>query len=402
MEVLCFIISEIDMRKPEFVSKGSDLISPLLRLLQTQYLPQAIRVLDNVMNTGGEANPMEKQHLRMSMAGGHSSRATKKQYSNTQSLFGIPEPSGWSIPMPAMHQQMTRANVHAVFYTCGSLEDEDATQVATPKIEFRQEEFPFSPVSDYRTATMTSEDTRGDSHIGELVMKLDSMDELFDDDDDTETLTDLPDSSMFGNHRYANHSYSDLHSAMDAREHLYDQQTAPILNKSLGSRNASVTSFTNTGFADVKLSPSRDPGVMTPAAFSSFASTAHPAPASSRPGLHSRSVTSPSAGNQYHHLSPALSSSTVDESNEAFSDDDFAAGRSNSATSGDKTFSLDHVIKQDTRSRFATRMRRLTGGGGDAKEKEKTREAIKQALQKSPQVPKVPDIYLVNPRSADP
>jgi hypothetical protein len=46
-------------------------------------------------------------------------------------------------------------------------------------------------------------------------------------------------------------------------------------------------------------------------------------------------------------------------------------------------------------------MRRLTGGGGDGKDGVKTREAIKQALQKSPQVPKVPDIYLVNPKSAD-
>jgi hypothetical protein len=401
MEVLCFIISEIDMRKPEFVSKGSDLISPLLRLLQTQYLPQAIRVLDNVMNTGGEANPMEKQHLRMSMAGGHSSRATKRQYSHTQSLFGIPDATGWSIPMPAMHSQLTRANVHAVFYTCGNLEDEEATQVATPKIEFRQEEFPFSPVSDYRTATMTSEDTRGDSHIGELVIKLDSMDGLFDDDDDTETLTDLPNSPIYGNSRYAKDSYSNLHSGMDAREHLYDQQTAPILNKSL-ARNASVTSF-NTGFTDVTLSPSRDLGIMTPAAFSSFTPTAPPVAVPSRSGLHYRSVTSPSAPNQYHyHLSPALSSSAVDESAEAFSDDDYAAGRNNSTTAGDKTFSLGHVIKQDTRSRFSSRMRRLTGGSGDPKEKEKAREAIKQGLQKSPQVPKVPDIYLVNPRSADP
>ena len=88
--------------------------------------------------------------------------------------------------------------------------------------------------------------------------------------------------------------------------------------------------------------------------------------------------------------------------NETFYDDDMAASRNNST---DKTFSLEHMIRpltQDTRSKIRSGMRRLTGGGGDAKEREKTREAIKQALQKSPQVPKVPDIYLVNPRSADP
>lgn len=412
MEVMCIIIPEIDMRKPEIASKGPDLISPLLRLLQTELCPQTLRVLDFVMNMTGAATPLEKQHLRMSIAGSHSSRATKKQYEKTQSLYGIPEETGWSIPIPAHHSHLTRANVHAVFYTCGNLEELDAAQVTTPKIEFRQEEFPFSPLSDYRTATMTSEDTRGDSHIGELVMKLDSLDDFFEDDDDTETLTDLPDSSIFGNSRYANGSYGNLHSTLDVRENLYDQQTAPILHKSL-TRNASVTSF-QSSYSDLKLSPARDPGVMTPGAFSSFTSAPTSAPTAataptqqpstilSRPGLHNRSVTSPSAPNQHQRLSPALSSAiAVDVDN--FSDDDLAIGRG--ASANDKTFNLENIIRpltQDTRSRIRSGMRRLTGGGGDPKEREKTREAIKQALQKSPQVPKVPDIYLVNPKSADP
>ena len=388
---------EIYMRKPEIAMKGPDLISPLLRLLQTEFCPQALSVLDFVMNVTGAATPFERQHLRMSIAGSHSSRTVRKQFEKTQSLYGIPEETGWSIPIPAHHSHLTRANVHAVFYTCGNLEDAEAAQVATPKIEFRQEEFPFSPLSDYRTATMTSEDTRGDSHIGELVMKLDSLDDFFEDDDDTETLTDLPHSSAFSNSRYVNGSY--VNGTLG--ENLYDQQTAPILHKSL-TRNGSVTSF-QSGFSDVKLSPARDPGVMTPAAFSTTAPTlANPM---GRPGLHSRSVTSPSAPNQNQRLSPSLSSAIVDEHGEPFSDDEMATGRSNSATAIDKSFSLDHVIRpltQDTRSRIRSGMRRLTGGGGDTKERDKTREAIKQALQKSPQVPKVPDIYLVNPKSADP
>ncbi|KAF2199893.1 hypothetical protein GQ43DRAFT_98776 [Delitschia confertaspora ATCC 74209] len=410
MEVLCVIIPEIDMRKPEIASKGPDLISPLLRLLQTEFCPQALRVLDFVMNMTGAATPLEKHHLRMSMAGSHSSRAIRKQYEKTQSLYGIPEDSGWSIPVPAQHSASTRNNVHAVFYTCGTVESLEESQVATPKVEFRQEDFPFSPMSDYRTATMTSEDTRGgDSHIGELVMKLDSLDDFFEDDDDTETLTDLPMSSAFS--RYTNGSYSTNSSfssssysngSLDVRENLYDQQTAPILHKSL-TRNASVTSF-QSGFTDLKLSPSRDPGVMTPGAFTSFTSATQ-APLSSglpsRPGLHSRSITSPSAP-QHQRISPSVSSTTLDENDEPFSDDDVATGRT---TTTDGKFSLEHMIRpltHDTRSRIRSGMRRLTGGGGDAKEREKTREAIKAALQKSPQVPKVPDIYLHNPKSADP
>ncbi|KAF2736143.1 cell morphogenesis protein-like protein [Polyplosphaeria fusca] len=402
MEVLCVIIPEIDMRKAEIASKGPDLISPLLRLLQTEFCPQALRVLDFVMNMTGVATPLEKHHLRMSMAGSNTSRAFKKQYEKTQSLYGIPEETGWSIPVPAHHSYLTRTNVHAVFYTCGNIEETDSAQVATPKIEFRQEEFPFSPVSEYRTATMTSEDTRGESHIGELVMKLDSLDDFFEDDDDTETLSDLPNSSAFGHSRYANGSYSSIN--LDVRENLYDQQTAPILHKSL-TRNASVTSFQSGFSTDPKFSPARDPAVMTPAAFSSFTSAPMISGVSTRPGLHSRSVTSPSAPNQHQRLSPGLSSALIDENGEPFSDDDMASGRSNSASAQEKGFSLENVIKpltQDTRSRIRSGMRRLTGGSQDAKEREKTREAIKQALQKSPQVPKVPDIYLHNPKSADP
>ncbi|RMZ72481.1 cell morphogenesis [Pyrenophora seminiperda CCB06] len=401
MEVLCILLPEIDMRRPDMAAKGSDLFSPLLRLLQTAYCPQALRVLDYVINLNmtSTLTPFDKQHIRMSMAGSHSTRGYKKQFEKTQSLYGIPEESGWSVPIPALHSQLTRANVHAVFYTCGHYNDLHESETETPQVEFRQEEFPFSPLSDYhRTATMTSEDTRGDSHIGELVMKLDSLDDFFEDDDDAETLTDLPNFSSSG--RYMNGSYSH-----DMRENLYDQQTAPILNKSL-TRNASVTSFQSGFISDVKLSPARDPGVMTPGAFSSFAAasanSALASSSSSRPGLHARSATSPSAPNQQPRISPSLSSTVLDEHGETFSDDEYAT-RSNS-TDKSGTFNLESVIKpvaHDTRSRFRNGMRRLTGGGGDSKEGAKTRDAIKLALQKSPQVPKVPDIYLVNPKSAD-
>jgi hypothetical protein len=401
MEVLCILIPEIEMRKPEIASKGPDLISPLLRLLQTEFCPQALRVLDFVINLNmtNAPTPSEKQHIRMSMAGSHSTRGYKKQFEKTQSLYGIPEESGWSIPMPAHHSHLTRANVHAVFYTCGNLEGADAPETATPKIEFRADEFPFSPLSDYRTATMTSEDTRGEGHIGDLVMKLDSLDDFFDDDDDdgdNETLTDLP--NFTSSHYHPNGSYTN--NTLNTRENLYDQQTAPILLKSL-TRNASVTSF-QSGFSTdhVKLSPARDPGVMTPGAFSSFTSTptASGPTSAPRPGLHARSVTSPSAPNQTQRVSPSLSTTALDEIGESFSDDDIRL------TPADRTFSLENMAKpvtHSTGSRIRNGMRRLAGGGGDGKEGTKTREAIKQALQKSPQVPKVPDIYLHNPKSSD-
>ncbi|KAF2672184.1 hypothetical protein BT63DRAFT_369466, partial [Microthyrium microscopicum] len=116
MEMLCSLIPQIDMKKSEIASKGPDLITPLLRLLQTEFCPQALNVLDNVV--GMNATPLEHKHIRMSMIGANSSRATRKEYEKTQSLYGIPEESGWAIPMPAIHMLATRNNVHSVFYTC--------------------------------------------------------------------------------------------------------------------------------------------------------------------------------------------------------------------------------------------------------------------------------------------
>jgi hypothetical protein len=388
MRLLCVLIPEMDMRKPEIALKGPDLISPLLRLLQTEFCPQALQVLDFVMNMTGTPTPLDRHHLRMSMAGSHSSRAFRKEYDKTQSLYGIPEETGWSIPIPAHHSASTRNNVHAVFYTCISPGYNNLSEVTTPTIEFRQEEFPFSPFPDYRTATMTSEDTRGDGHIGELVMKLDSLDDFFEDDD-AETLSELPSSGTLG--RFTT-------SQTDVRENVYDQQTLPILHKSL-TQNASVTSF-QSGFADAKVPASRDPGVMTPTLFTAPCNPPAPAPSGPlpRPGLHSRSVTSPSVNQR----TPPAYLMRTDEYEEPFSDDERSTGRTNPI---EKSFSLETMIRpltQDTRSRIRSSMRRLTGGGGDTKDKERTREAIRAALQKSPQVPKVPDIYLQNPKSADP
>ena len=100
-------------------SHGSDLISPLLRLLQTEFCMDALDVLDSIMTMSGSS--MDKHHLRMSMTR-PTSKAVRKEYERAQSLFGIPEDSGWAIPVPAKKTDSTRANIHASFYMCQSVE----------------------------------------------------------------------------------------------------------------------------------------------------------------------------------------------------------------------------------------------------------------------------------------
>jgi hypothetical protein len=164
MEILCVLIPEVDMRQPRASCYGPDLISPLLRLLQTDLCTQALDVLDHIMTVSG--NPLEKQHIRMSMTSS-SAREVRKEYDRTQSLYGIPESTGWSIPMPAVHSKTTRENVHAVFYTCADdPERMEAQAAATPEVEFQADEYRDSYFPNRRTATMKSVDTQNDGNMG--------------------------------------------------------------------------------------------------------------------------------------------------------------------------------------------------------------------------------------------
>ena len=89
---------------------GADLIAPLLRLLTTPEVEEALNVLD-IINTIHPDN-MDKDILRMTLG----SRQQFKEYENTKTLFGIPDAFGWSVPLPLESLQLTQTNVHSVFY----------------------------------------------------------------------------------------------------------------------------------------------------------------------------------------------------------------------------------------------------------------------------------------------
>ncbi|RDW69544.1 cell morphogenesis protein-like protein PAG1 [Coleophoma cylindrospora] len=365
MRILCALIPVIDMRKPEIASHGPDLISPLLRLLQSEFCLQALEVLDHIMTMTGTS--MDKHHLRMSMTRS-SSKAIKKEYERTQSLFGIPEESGWSIPVPAKHAETTRANVHAVFYMCQSAENLDTEPLPTPEVEFHVDDFQYGyfPPTE-RTETMMSDEGRGDGNIGDLVMKLDSLDDFFEDTLQSPT-SDGRSSRTITEAGFAGEGFES--------GAIYDEQTLPILTQSF-ARTSSAASFAN-GFADPQR---REPAnAMNPGAFS----------IGSRPGMHSRSVTSPSTSAGFPTLNYL---SDDDYPEEVFSDGD----DDRAAATGEGSFFLENMIKplaQGTR----IGMRRLTGGR--SRDNERHRDNLRAERRgmsqppKSPRVPKVPSEYL--------
>lgn len=383
------------MRRGEVTCHGPDLISPLLRLLQTDLCSRALQVMDHIMTVSG--NPMERHHLRMSMASSSSSRAIRKEYERIQSLYGIPEPTGWSIPMPATQSSITRHNVHAVFYTCAEVDLMEAQETAPTEVEFHADGYndTFFPM---RADTMNSIDTQMDGNMGDIVQKLDSLDDFFEETETTNsTLTTVSDPMLQG--------FSG--SYVDTSENRYDQQTAPILRKSL-ARTASTSSFHN-GLAESRLPNLRID--------SSNVTNTPPPSQGLRPVSHTRSITSPvnhlfSPTSNPQHPAPSMGFNesaffSDDEPEESMSDMDDRLTISKPAISHpmpptrsvtDGSHSLESMIRSG--------MRRLTGGAATNREKERQRELIRaqqRAMTQpigSPRVPKVPPEYLPsNPTS---
>ncbi|PKK71853.1 hypothetical protein RhiirC2_743771 [Rhizophagus irregularis] len=111
MIIIKMLLPHINTKREEFVNIGSELILPLLRLLQTQYSQDALEVLDETISISG--GPKDKQILRMSIA-----TRKRNNVEGTATLFGEPDDSGWAIPDRTTDMEATRENVHAVCYTC--------------------------------------------------------------------------------------------------------------------------------------------------------------------------------------------------------------------------------------------------------------------------------------------
>lgn len=225
MELLKAILPFVDTRRAEFAGVGADLISPLLRLLQTEYAQAGLEVLDKAIAIS--QGPKDRQVLRMSLG----NRTIRKEYEKTATLFGIPEESGWAVPMPASAASKTRANVHAVFYTCAvTLQSQEMPD----HVQFHMEDYAYHPPSD-RSETMLSVEG-GESSLGDMVSALHNLDVFFTEDVDLAT---TPTTAEYASEQ--------------APASVYDSRVAAILSRSL-ARTPSISSFTSPGF---DTSPSR-------------------------------------------------------------------------------------------------------------------------------------------------
>ncbi|KAF8962299.1 cell morphogenesis C-terminal-domain-containing protein [Flammula alnicola] len=114
MQVLKVLFQHRETRNPVELL-GSELLMPLLRLLETDLAPQALDVLEEPMAMSG-SGPAAKHVLRMSMHVGSFPPIPDPE--SVATVFGVPTESGWCVAQADALRQTCQSNVMAVFDTC--------------------------------------------------------------------------------------------------------------------------------------------------------------------------------------------------------------------------------------------------------------------------------------------
>ncbi|CCM04734.1 uncharacterized protein FIBRA_06922 [Fibroporia radiculosa] len=110
MQILKVLFQQRETRSPVDLL-GSELLMPLLRLLETDLASQALEVLDEPLQISG--GPAAKHVLRMSLY--HHLRADAKEVESVAEIFGIAQESGWCVPRTGSLREMCRSNISAIY-----------------------------------------------------------------------------------------------------------------------------------------------------------------------------------------------------------------------------------------------------------------------------------------------
>ncbi|KAI0032600.1 cell morphogenesis N-terminal-domain-containing protein [Vararia minispora EC-137] len=160
LQILKVLFQQRDTRHPIEVM-GSELLMPLLRLLETDLAPQALEVLEEPITVSSGGLPA-KQVLRMSMV--MKPLRKDREAESIGKFFGVPESSGWCVAQPEQRREMCRANVMAVFDTC--------------KVPSRPSQIDFEPEDVLHLA----EPDPLEDDLGNLVQNLHELSTFFQDD----------------------------------------------------------------------------------------------------------------------------------------------------------------------------------------------------------------------------
>ncbi|KAH9933118.1 cell morphogenesis N-terminal-domain-containing protein [Epithele typhae] len=144
---------------------GSELLMPLLRLLESDLAAQALDVLDEpLMQISG--GPAAKHVLRMSLH--HHLRTSAREVEDVAEVFGLPQSSGWCVPHAHAAREAARANVAAVF----------GQGLGAGAAHQRPSRIDFEPDDGARGAAAEEDD------LGDMVQNLHELSSFFQEDDE--------------------------------------------------------------------------------------------------------------------------------------------------------------------------------------------------------------------------
>ncbi|EED84948.1 predicted protein [Postia placenta Mad-698-R] len=144
----------------------SELLMPLLRLLETDLAPQALDVLDEPVEISG--GPAAKHILRMSLF--HHLDADAKEVESVAEVFGIPQESGWCVPRSGAVRDICRSNIFA-------LTDSYDTSSSTSHLSFHPE-----PEED------EADDADPYDDLGDMVQNLHELSSFFQEENSVAAL----------------------------------------------------------------------------------------------------------------------------------------------------------------------------------------------------------------------
>ena len=163
LQILKVLFQQRETRNPVELL-GSELLMPLLRLLETDLAPAALEVLEEPMTISG--GPPAKQVLRMSM---QLKSLTKDVESVSSDIFGVPEESGWCVARPERSKDACLSNILAIFETC--------------KVPSRPSQIHFEPEDVERLASPAPSEDDGD--LSGLVQNLHELSSFFQGDNNS-------------------------------------------------------------------------------------------------------------------------------------------------------------------------------------------------------------------------
>ncbi|KAI5888318.1 uncharacterized protein SCHCODRAFT_02636387 [Schizophyllum commune H4-8] len=213
MQLLKMLFQQRETRGPVELL-GSELLMPLLRLLETDLALQALDVLEEpiVMSGGG---PAAKHVLRMSMHAG----SLMKNADTVTTVFGVPDESGWCIAKADSVREACRANVMAVFDTC-QIHTRPSQISFQPEVEV----LAMSPIS------LTHRRDQSEDDLNDLVQNLHELTTFFQDNDTAKRRRPTPAIYSTGPNRRLEARVAAILAKSTAAETVSDAPQTPFLD----------------------------------------------------------------------------------------------------------------------------------------------------------------------------